>query len=315
MKKPMSPAGLAHYDAARSALAAAFRVDDVKSIRDKAVALAAYARQAKDTALIGHATEIRLRAERRWGELYRPEAKAKGGDKGGKKKIDGSRAQPSNADTPTLNDMGVSKTQSAKWQALAALGEDKFEEKVGRAKTKAENITTSAPRYARVKFTGETEWYTPPDIIEAAREVLGGIDLDPASSVKAQEVVRAKNFFTKDDDGLAQDWSGRVWLNPPYAQPLIANFAAKTVSEWRAGRVSAAIVLINNSSDTAWFHELAGVASAMCFTRGRIRFLDPDGAEAVPTQGQTFFYFGGDAARFSARFGALGFIAVRFADG
>ena len=52
------------------------------------------------------------------------------------------------------------------------------------------------------KFTGEYEWNTPPEILEVAREVLGEFDLDPASNPTAQKVVRARRYFTKEDDGL-----------------------------------------------------------------------------------------------------------------
>jgi len=54
--------------------------------------------------------------------------------------------------------------------------------------------------------TGENEWYTPTEYLEAAREVLGGFDLDPASSDAAQKIVKAQNYFTKSDDGLQKEW-------------------------------------------------------------------------------------------------------------
>jgi DNA N-6-adenine-methyltransferase (Dam) len=79
------------------------------------------------------------------------------------------------------------------------------------------------------RFTGCFEWYTPPHIIEAARRVLGTIDLDPASCREAQECVHATQFFTTTDDGLQQTWRGRVWLNPPYSTAPIGPFINKLI--------------------------------------------------------------------------------------
>ena len=110
--------------------------------------------------------------------------------------------------------------------------------------------------------TSDIEWYTPDEYLQAARDVLGRIDLDPASSVMAQEKVRADRFFTIEDNGLRQEWHGNVWLNPPYAQPNIALFASKMVAEFRSGRVKAAVMLTHNFTDTKWFHELLAAANA-----------------------------------------------------
>lgn len=160
----------------------------------------------------------------------------------------------------------------------------------------------------RAQGTGENEWYTPPDVIERARVVLGKFDLDPASSDAAQETVKAEAYFTKDDDGLTQEWRGKVWLNPPYSQPLISDFIEKLVEEYRAGRVTEAILLTHNYTDTSWFHAAAEAASAVCFTRGRIGFLDPNGEKAAATQGQALTYFGANVAGFVDQFSSLGLV-------
>lgn len=59
------------------------------------------------------------------------------------------------------------------------------------------------------------EHYTPEIVVEPARKLLGAFDLDPASCVEANERVKASRIYTITDDGLAQPWRGRVFLNPP----------------------------------------------------------------------------------------------------
>src|SRR5262249_21331325 len=135
----------------------------------------------------------------------------------------------------------------------------------------------------RAQGTGDNEWFTPSEYIEAARDALGEIDLDPASHEDAQTTIKAARYFTQSDNGLTKEWHGRVWLNPPYAQPLISQFVEKLIQEYGSGRTTAAIMLTHNNTDTEWFHNAASVARAVCFTKGRIRFYKADGEIAAPT--------------------------------
>ena len=124
-------------------------------------------------------------------------------------------------------------------------------------------------------WTGEIEWYTPPDILKSAYEVMGGIDLDPASSdaQQAQALVKAKQYFTIANNGLERPWHGRVWLNPPYARGWIDLFVEKMVTSYRSGEMSAGIMLTNSATETRWWQMAAGACDALCFRRGRVRFL------------------------------------------
>lgn len=156
--------------------------------------------------------------------------------------------------------------------------------------------------------TGNDEWYTPQHLIEKARAALGAFDVDPASNDVAQAKVQAAQYFTAETDGLSQEWHGRVWLNPPYSQPLIGQFMAKLCEEYTAGRCTAAVALTHNYTDTRWFQDTARHASAICFTRGRVKFYSPTGEIAAPTQGQAFFYFGNDVDGFAREFSEVGFV-------
>lgn len=200
---------------------------------------------------------------------------------------------------------GITKQQTSKWAAKLKDAE-KYQAQLEAKARKSAGLDDEHNH--RAQGTGENEWYTPAKYIEAARKVLGTIDLDPASSVTAQKTVRAERFFTIRDNGLQQDWRGRVWLNPPYSQPAILHFCQKMVAELSVGNVTEAIMLTHNYTDTAWFHHAESIASAICFTRGRIPFVDQDGGTCAPTQGQAFFYYGESPDRFAEVFREFGFV-------
>ena len=164
-------------------------------------------------------------------------------------------------------------------------------------------MTTRTPHVAHA--SGENEWYTPAGIIADARAVMGGIDLDPASSAGANEVVRATRIYTLQTDGLSTSakWEGRVWLNPPYGRDVCARFISRLMVHRLQGDVTQAIVLVNNATETRWGQALLGHATAVCFPSRRIRFRRPDGGPShAPLQGQMIVGLDVDPDAFSDRF-------------
>lgn len=156
-------------------------------------------------------------------------------------------------------------------------------------------------------YSGNNEWYTPKEYVDAARLVLGGIDLDPASCAIANKAIQAGRYYTKESNGLTQPWYGRIWLNPPYAAGLVAQFADKLSHHVQEGDVEAAIVLVNNATETVWFNTLAGMAAAAVFPKRRIQFIMPDGGKkGSPIQGQTFLYIGNHPGKFLRIFQPFG---------
>ena len=152
--------------------------------------------------------------------------------------------------------------------------------------------------------SGNQEWYTPALIVEAARLVMGTIDLDPASSPEANRTVRAARIYTANDDGLSHPWAGRVWLNHPYGRAAGHNdrWIAYLIAEYQAGRVSQAVAITWASTDTAWFARLMDYP--ICYTYGRPKFTQPARmmagapAKTAPPKGAAITYLGPQIARF-----------------
>lgn len=118
---------LALYDAMCKAIEAAHRVDEVKSIHDKALAMEFYAKQAKNTENERKACDVRLRAERKAGQLLKVMAKSKERARPGKPKTSRDVTITLPAPPATLQDIGISRNQSSRWQRLADVPEEKFE--------------------------------------------------------------------------------------------------------------------------------------------------------------------------------------------
>lgn len=157
--------------------------------------------------------------------------------------------------------------------------------------------------------SGNNEWYTPAPIANAARSVLGAIDLDPASCAVANEVIKAEKFYGIVLDGLTQSWAGRIWLNPPYASDQIGRFVEKLTYHLNSEDITEAIVLVNNATETAWFQDLAAYASAVCFPKGRIKYWNPDRPDALsPLQGQAILYIGPNNYKFRSVFSDFGVV-------
>ena len=158
--------------------------------------------------------------------------------------------------------------------------------------------------------SGNNEWYTPREYIEAARAVMGRIDLDPASCELANKTVQARHYFSVELDGLAHEWEGKVWMNPPYASGAIEPFTEKLVAHVSCGDIEEAIVLVNNATETRWFQDIAMQANAVCLPKGRIKYYGVDGEKNSPLQGQAFLYFGDNPESFFLHFSKFGLCLI-----
>lgn len=244
-----------------------------------------------------------LDAEVRIGELMAKVPKATKDN--ARKQIDGA-VDLITPKSEVIADAGLTQKQVERFQTMAA-----HPEVVEQAKAEAREegrIVTRESVLKEIKKPHVTinshddEWYTPAVYIEAAREVMGSIDLDPASNDFANETVKASVYYDEARNGLEQEWWGNIWLNPPYSSALIQQFAEKLADSL----FKQAIVLVNNATETAWFRTLIENADAVVFPTGRIKYRKRDGEKGTPLQGQAFIYFGDAPGRFLKVFSEFG---------
>lgn len=213
--------------------------------------------------------------------------------------------------TESVKELGFNPKQAHQFQQMAE-HEEIVREAIAEARENDDIISRSAvlkkideAKKPHVAFnSGNNEWYTPAEYIEAARLAMGSIDIDPASSELANEVVKATEYYTAETNGLDKKLHGNVWMNPPYASDLIGKFITKVVDE--RDDYEQAIVLVNNATETEWFNKLISVATAVCFPKSRVKFYMPDGKTGSPLQGQAVIYIGENVSMFMSAFQSFG---------
>lgn len=125
--------------------------------------------------------------------------------------------------------------------------------------------------------SSSVEWPTDPAYFAMLETRFGPFDLDPCATAATAKCPR---FFTISDDGLAQEWAGRVFMNPPYGR-TIGRWMEKA---WNASQTTADLVvcLVPARTDTRWWHDWA-VRGEVEFVKGRLRFGDLSAPAPFPS--------------------------------
>jgi len=298
-------------------------VEEAQEISARARAACAYYLGKHDVPAYNEAFEIKTRTERYVGARLKEAPDAHGNQY---TKVEGNTVLPSTI--PTLSDLGISKMQSSRFQQLAEIPDPVFEATIADMKQEPEKVFTKAALFDAAKKTEDhqlinqsisNEWYTPPEYIEAARELMGGIDTDPASNDQANEWIRASTYYTKDRNGFDEPWHGRVWLNPPYGKEEgdsnQQRWTARLIEQYQDGITTEAVCLVNAVPGNLWFAPLWDFP--ICFVARRIQFYDPTGALGQPTHSNVLVYLPDpnqrdrQFARFVRIFSQFGPVAAR----
>lgn len=254
----VAPSGkLLTVEKAQQFLAQSRDVDEVRDVADKAKAVALYLRsRSASLESQNDAAEIRLRAERRLGELTKEMPKAKGVRMAGGGRGAGGPVVRPPAQAPTLKDQGIDKRDAAKWQALAAIPEKKFESFVAETRAKGERITTSAPlKLARFEdkanlaaalrakpiplATGRFNVIAsdPPWAYEKRAEDVTQRGRIPYPSMSTDEICALPVGDRCEHDCILWLWTTNAFMRDAYRVIDAWGFAEKTILTWAKDRM------------------------------------------------------------------------------
>ena len=155
--------------------------------------------------------------------------------------------------------------------------------------------------------SGCVDYITPAPIIEAARRVLGHIDLDPASNSIANQTVKALNYY--DEQGLERFWYGNVWMNHPFSREHNADWINRLIAHYEGGFVDNACCICFASTSESWFKPL--MQYPQCYLSPRTNYIGLDGKprKGVP-KGSVVTYLGWKNKTFAQEFAALGSVMI-----
>lgn len=153
--------------------------------------------------------------------------------------------------------------------------------------------------------SGDVEYYTQAHIIEAARRVMGRIDLDPASCTLANKTVQARTIYTAERDGLSLPWGLNVWLNHPFGRHANKLWIDKLVREYQIGNVKQACCICFASTSEAWFQPLFDYPQ--CYLSPRTNYIKPTGKlKRGVSRGSVVTYLGPNVDVFIREFSNMG---------
>lgn len=223
---------LVRYETARRAVAEAKAVDEVKDIRDQAVAMAAYARQAKDREMELNATEIRFRAERRLGEMIRSQKETTGLNKGGRPP-ETPRDERGVWSTPTLEELGINYDLSARAQRYASVPEPEFEQSITKWREGDHSTSDLMPAPTMAEAHQEHAHRRPPMHVEARAPSDLGLPITSYSellaTMKGIRKARGEPQIEADDlIGFQDGYIGKLEID-------IRRATIDTFLEWMTG--------------------------------------------------------------------------------